>query len=253
MRAALLVLVLSTTSSAGPIARTRFLGGHVSLRLLEGMVANDDSAVLPAAHFTLVAMVDAPLDGEDPRGRIASDRELVGTRIERISTVRSGPAYAAAPALPRRDGGRVLVYAVQAVTPDGIVVVLRFYIDGDEIDEARFWAGRASAIAATLELHPEPSLPDRVIDPPPPVGPHGACDVRDHALDVTPQAPPDAKHVPGDFRGDLVFWGVWSDRFGHHAELIVGATGWGRLHARCTADSAAELARLRAEVEALWP
>jgi hypothetical protein len=50
-----------------------------------------------------------------------------------------------------------------------------------------------------------------------------------------------------------MYWSVWSVRAGHHAETMVGAAWQGQVHVECHARSAAELARQRDVIEALWP
>ena len=270
--------VLTTVASADrpraiPLARepARMLTGHVALRLAAPMVPLDASTAAfdwGATRFTLTVAIGAP-DG-DLRDRIAHDRELGIARVERLAIVHAGIAYGAAPSLPRIDDGRALVYVAYRAAADGSVGAVRFYVSASDLDEAAEWSVLARRIAMTLEVYAgSPPLrgPPPMPRPPLLVGgwkvswdnnhqhltaPHGACDVVDGELDVHPTAPTDATHLDGELRGETMYWNVWVDNAGHHAEAMVGAALRGQIHAQCLAATSYSLAALRAVVEQLW-
>ena len=53
-------------------------------------------------------------------------------------------------------------------------------------------------------------------------------------------------------RGVTMYWSVWSDRAGHHAETMIGAARQGQVHVQCHARSAADLAKQREAIEGAW-
>jgi hypothetical protein len=48
-----------------------------------------------------------------------------------------------------------------------------------------------------------------------------------------------------------MYWSVWSDRAGAHAEAIVGAARWGFVHVTCAASTQRELEQQRSVAEQL--
>ena len=256
--------------------RAAMLDGRATARLAEGMavLSSQASAVLDwgATRFAMVPSI-GPGPGPDLRDLVASDRELGSARPERLPSDGPGGAFGAAPNLPRLENGRALVYVAYLSAPEKAVAVFRFYVSEDGIDDARAWATLARAIAATIKVRVAPSSqwPHLAAAAKPPhvrlpagwsvtsngasqrvVSDRGTCDVHDGELDARPTAPGRASHVAGKMRGVAMYWSVWSDRAGHHAETMVGAARLGQVHVRCHARGAAELARQRDVVEALW-
>ena len=254
--------------------RTVLPGGHATVRLVEGMALADGSSSEAAAldwgavRFTLVAEAADELHGTDVRERIVADRELGCASVKRLAASRASVTYGVAPVVPRETGDGELVYAAYAATVNGRVAVLRFYVEG-ESDDPQVWLPTARAIAMTLDLRDEPSpaLPRRSDDSPPSVpsgwgwlregarerlsSRDGVCEIVDRELDPSAIAPGDAAHVLGRARNDDMYWSVWTDRDGAHAEAIVGASTWGFAHVKCHARTRRELADQRAVVEQL--
>jgi hypothetical protein len=254
--------------------RTRLLDGRATVRLAEAMlVVGADTAVLDwgATRFTLVAE-QRPALAEDREESIVCDLGRAAG-VEHVPLVRNGLGYGAAPVMPRLASDRALVYLACRTAPDGVIGVLRFYVSAAGVDEVSDWAVLARAIAATLDVRPDRSPP---LDPPPvprerlppalPRGwrvwwegshqhvesPHGVCDVHDSELDARAAAPEAASHVHGELRGNDVYWSVWSDRTGQHAETMVGAAHRGQVHVQRRAATATELSRQRTAIERLW-
>lgn len=282
MRGLFVVAVLAANASADSprgIAlaseHTELLGGHVRLRLAEGMVVIDDNAAVlewGASRFAVECTALSAGAG-DMRELLARDRELGSARVERLAIVRAGAAYGATPSLVHLAHDRALAYEAVVSAPNAAVAMLRFYVSADGIDDARAWTTVARAISATLDVRGDRSPPPQ---PPPVVAtpqlaelPHGwtmvsksnthrifarrgTCDVLDGELDARAIAPASAKYDIGLLRGETVYWSLWTDRGGYHAETLIGAAHAGQLHARCTASNAADLAKQREIVEAMW-
>jgi hypothetical protein len=190
--------------------------------------------------------------------------------------------YGAAPALPRVALGRALVYAAYAVLPDGTIDVLRFYAGAGDVEHARTWARVARTISSTLVLasaslaaeprEPAPR-PAAGYEPAPrpradsvPAGwrvttrgaeqriesPAGSCTIVDGEVVPVWGAPGDPEHEPGTLLGDTMYWALWKDGTGRHAEALVAAEHHGYLHARCVAATTHELDSQRRFIEAQW-
>jgi len=253
----LVLCALSTTVLAAPPRelakeRTALLGGQASLRLPDGMIASEDSAALDwdGARFTVtIAQRTNVTEGEL--------QHQLTTRIARVERIAMRPpwtAYMVMPRVPRRSDGRAEVLAIYARDPHGTLIVLAFAIDDAGFDEAERWAALARRSAATLTTAtPTPS-------PPPPNTTGGTtarigsgkryCDVEDNAPYVRTDgdSSPD-QMVGGTLRGEHVYWFLWADRRGVHAEAITRASESGRLHVVCHAQDRKQLDAIRAVAE----
>ena len=260
--------------------RTELLGGHVTLALARGMVLapETDRAYLDSSttRFTLDAVELHGVAGGELHQRVAAAIEVAGARIERLGVARPWAIYAVRPLFPPRIGDRVLVFAAYAASTTGTVEILTFYVNEAGFDDASAWAALARRIASTMvpvatrtprrppidsqqapETVPLPrgwrisgtgGMTSRLSSP---RGARRYCEIRDGELD--PHAVLDAtttQMLHGKLRGKDVYWSVWTDRAGSHAETMTGAATWGTLHVICHAARPTELDELRRVIEA---
>jgi hypothetical protein len=278
-----MVAALSASASAESprtvgLARehSMMLDGRATVQLAQGMAGLGDqpTAVLDwdATRFVLVASIE-PGRGPDVRDLIAGDRELGSAKLERLTSVGHGIAYGAAPNMPRLENDRALVYVAYLPESEEAVLIFRFYVSEDGIDDARAWGSVARSIAATIKIRlvksshlpaVPPTIEPRRVRLPAGwtvtsggglqhmVSDHGTCDVRDRELDARPTAPESASHVAGRIHEVPLYWSLWSDPAGYHAETMVGAERQGQIHVQCHARRAAEVTLQRSVIEALW-
>lgn len=208
------------------------LAGHASVRM------PSDGLTIVGAHGTMTLIAEASAAGGDLRERIA--REVGCAQVEKLSAVRSGVAYGAAPQFPRLVERRALVYVTYAEANRGPATVLRFYVDEDGFDQSREWARLARDVAQSIEIYPEPvfvmlgGLPE-------------ACRAWHAVRDVEPTAPANAVYEVSRLGA---YWMVWSDTYGYHAEIVTPRHVRDLIVVRCFASTPSEIDQLRADVEA---
>jgi hypothetical protein len=224
------------------IVLVMLLAGRASVRMPV------DSTTIIGEHGRMTLVAEEIATGGDLRERLA--HELGCASIEKLAAARSGVAYGAAPRLPRIVDRRALVYVAYAAAHRGPAIALRFYVDDDGFDYAPEWARSAHDITQTLELDPEPlPVTEREPHPAPEMArsamPRECGEWHDEGI-TRPTAASDARYEDSTLPA---YWAVWSDKRGHHAEIIVHRD-WGSLVIRCRAKTAGELAKLRARAEA---
>jgi hypothetical protein len=218
---------------------------------------------LPASSAPLgLTLVGSAVPQTEPLELLFGDREVGCAPVERLSMKHPLVVYGAAP-LPRMTRGRALVYAAYAGLPNGTTYILRFYLGADDIERAATWVTVGRAIASTLEWRPDP-LPStsRPATGQEPLGWHitpqsirsttGSCTIVDGETSPVWGAPEDPDHEPGTILGDTMYWAVWKDDNGRHAEALVAVAHRGYLHVRCVAATTTELDRQRRLIEAQW-
>ncbi|MBS1118619.1 MAG: hypothetical protein H6Q90_847 [Deltaproteobacteria bacterium] len=279
----IIVLALATSAGAEPpgaialaVARTDLLGGHLSVRLATGMVGEADRAQLDWGSSRLV--MEARELSNVPSGTLheqvtAALGDVPGTRIESIQVPRPWTAFAVVPRFPRRVGARSLVLAAYVANHDA-VELLTFYVNDAAFDDAASWVALGRRIVATMI--PATPLGPRatrdVTSSAAPALPRGwqltgdagtyrlgarrgerHCDIHEDELDAQVVADPvNAKIVGGRLRNHDVYWTVWTDRGGVHAESMIGASHWGTFHVVCHARTRTELDALRHVLEARY-
>jgi hypothetical protein len=233
--------------------RTVLLGGAVSVRLPDGMIAAEDSAALDwdGARFTVGITQRANVT----EGELQRQLTMRIARVERITMRPPWTAYVVVPRAPRRSEGRAEVLAVYARDPRGTLIVLAFAIDDAGFDDAERWAALARRSAATLiTATPPPSPPSPSTNATGTTARIGRgkryCDVEDNVpyVRTDSDSSPD-QMVGGTLRGEHVYWFLWADRRGVHAEAITRASESGRLHVVCHAQDRKQLDTIRAVAE----
>lgn len=233
--------------------RTAFLGGRVSLRLPDGMIAaGEDGAALDwdGERFTVTVTERAGVT----EGELQHQITARVARVEKIAISRPWTAYVVAPRAPRRSDGRAEVLAVYARDPRGTLIVVAFAIDDAGFDEAGRWAALARRSADTLSTTsplPSPPPPAQITGTPVRIGSGPQyCDVEDNVLDLRAASDrPPEQAVTGKLHGQEVYWFLWADRRAVYAEAITGGTRWGQLHVVCQAPDRKQLDAIRALVE----
>jgi hypothetical protein len=283
--AEIVMLALATTAGAEPPPglalageRARFLDGQLGVQLPVGMVMREpEHAELDRGDARLLVeatRLHGVPDGE-VHARVAAALSVgVGIKIERLELPGAWPAFAVVPRFPRRTGDRTLICAGYVAAGNGEVEILAFYVDASAFEDAAAWAVVSRRILSTLVAAPSSAgpAPADLRTPAPALqvpagwqltGAIGSyrlsarrgtrhCDVRDDELDAHVEADAaTATIVGGRLRGHDVYWTVWADRRGVHAESMIGASRWGTFHVVCHADTRRELDKLRSVLEAL--